>query len=1050
MCDVNSSTHNNRILLPKRPSAPVLPPGRDLARTERLSSPFIVVLGLLIEGAALFHDVGKAAKIFLDKLSPNTGPIADPVRHEVISALVLKTITERHQSDRGWIAELSSPQTAAAAIRDAWNKLFELASDDAFIKSLETNDERKGKLPLADKRFPIMRALTALVLTHHRLPSGVSRGGTIVANTGNLVRHDMAARLNQMKGRNKKAPNLFDIPKDRKPLWEEVSWISVVSEWAKRLAQSKVFEMDGDLLFKACSIHGRAALQLGDHKASALGKQRSLQPSFTLDASRLIANTNHLKKPAEYLSGHLESTRKRSRIAGPDIGLHKTSMQHVTRDEIPTSISSPSARKGTRFRWQVDASKATSSHLTKHAACGFFGVLMAGTGSGKTRAIPAIMAAAGGSLRYTLALGLRALTLQSGDAYIEECGFRRSDVGVIIGSEIAQMLYELKTLRDETNEENGTSAEDPIPEVVVTMDRDATPRLAPAVRYFLTEPDSIRKIGVPILATTIDTLMHAAHAKRGNHLDAMLRLATADLAIDEIDDYGDEDQAAIGRLVFLSGAFGRRVLLSSATLTPVTAKVLFQAYREGFLLHAALYGLEKRIDCGWYSDVEGLSKCVRIDAAAEGFAEFLRHHATFTDRIVQDLKMRPAVRKGATILTNGASTKQEYFSEVLKGITLLHDNTSFLDGATGRTLSIGFSRWNNVSPSIEFVEWLSAQNDPDTEYKIIPYNGRLLPAARYHIEKCLDELLTRKPLPNLPDPILTNPLVRKALLGSSKKNLCIVVVTTSLEEVGRDHDFDWAITEPMSQRSLIQMAGRVQRHRLSPCVKPNVGIMQKCLKDVLSGNTSSRTRPFANPGIESRIYGDHDPEIVFHLDDHDASVIYDIEKISERIDVTDVISVSEPVSKLARLERKKLESYLVDGVGRPLSPIHYATQQMALLTSYHADNRIFRRSTQRSYFFTLLFNGDAVHWLRQNTNTKDVDNVDCDFFPININENALFIEPTNLDEVVDHLARRMTEDGNITEFQRTMLLSVEMKLWDPAKARYRYHPWIGMADIESV
>ncbi|WP_438357140.1 hypothetical protein, partial [Burkholderia cenocepacia] len=34
-----------------------------------------------------------------------------------------------------------------------------------------------------------------------------------------------------------------------------------------------------------------------------------------------------------------------------------------------------------------------------------------------------------------------------------------------------------------------------------------------------------------------------------------------------------------------------------------------------------------------------------------------------------------------------------------------------------------------------------------------------------------------------------------------------------MTEVGRDHDYDWAIVDPSSMRSIIQLAGRVWRHR---------------------------------------------------------------------------------------------------------------------------------------------------------------------------------------------------------------------------------------------
>ena len=58
------------------------------------------------------------------------------------------------------------------------------------------------------------------------------------------------------------------------------------------------------------------------------------------------------------------------------------------------------------------------------------------------------------------------------------------------------------------------------------------------------------------------------------------------------------------------------------------------------------------------------------------------------------------------------------------------------------------------------------------------------------------------------------------------------MVATPVEEVGRDHDFDWAIVEPSSYRSIIQLAGRVLRHRKldQDIQNPNIALMQYNLK----------------------------------------------------------------------------------------------------------------------------------------------------------------------------------------------------------------------------
>jgi len=54
-----------------------------------------------------------------------------------------------------------------------------------------------------------------------------------------------------------------------------------------------------------------------------------------------------------------------------------------------------------------------------------------------------------------------------------------------------------------------------------------------------------------------------------------------------------------------------------------------------------------------------------------------------------------------------------------------------------------------------------------------------------------------------------------------------VVLATSVAEVGRDHDYDWAIAEPSSMRSIIQIAGRIQRHRKQAPEIENLYILAK-------------------------------------------------------------------------------------------------------------------------------------------------------------------------------------------------------------------------------
>jgi len=64
-------------------------------------------------------------------------------------------------------------------------------------------------------------------------------------------------------------------------------------------------------------------------------------------------------------------------------------------------------------------------------------------------------------------------------------------------------------------------------------------------------------------------------------------------------------------------------------------------------------------------------------------------------------------------------------------------------------------------------------------------------------------------------------------------------------EVGRDHDYDWAIVEPSSMRSVIQLAGRVLRHRAHVPQCPNVGLLNQNYRSLIN-----KPICFKRPGFE--------------------------------------------------------------------------------------------------------------------------------------------------------------------------------------------------------
>ncbi len=95
-------------------------------------------------------------------------------------------------------------------------------------------------------------------------------------------------------------------------------------------------------------------------------------------------------------------------------------------------------------------------------------------------------------------------------------------------------------------------------------------------KWFKHDPKILKLIQAPVLVSTIDYLMPANEGIRGGRQIApMIRLLTSDLVLDEPDDFGLEDLPALCRLVNWAGMLGSRVLLSTATISPVLAGEAF-------------------------------------------------------------------------------------------------------------------------------------------------------------------------------------------------------------------------------------------------------------------------------------------------------------------------------------------------------------------------------------------------------------------------------------------------------------------------------------------
>lgn len=1024
---------------------------RDLVRSERLAGRFESVARPISRLAALFHDLGKNTTWFQHKLrmAKKSGPLSDYVRHEFISFIVATALFESFDTDFECLTVMADPDVAALCIERAYLQAFSDPDYYAFglraerlsvftrvITRGKDTDARDIRYPDFSVR-PLLSLLSDAILTHHKL-TGARHDKTadrVVANVENLVpRRDKVEKP--------ELEMLFELPKGLVPIWEDSEWIGRLSSVCAALVEPV---SRGELIDrKAFSVIGRAALVLADHKASAYGNHAFPAGDTSPDINAVYANTNRADRPgelAERLAGHMVRVADDCDLAYDVIFSHASRFPGISHIELPTSISEPRADKDSPFRWQADASRVTRKALRHSHQSGFFGVLMADTGTGKTRASGIIMAAAADEAsphRLSVCSGLRTLTLQTGREYTQELRYPADAVSVVIGDEITAELY-----RHEIGEiDTGSETDELVGVDVLRMDSTANERALPhEVHDFVGESLSSATVGLlaaPILVSTIDTLMSVADGRRTGQIAKTLRVATSDLIIDEIDNFGAEDIVAIARLVFLHALFGRRVLISSATVYPEIAHSLFEAYLAGWNAHEAVTGSKHPVFSGWYSN-RTESKCFEIDSVEK----FRSNHRDF---VAETLALPSAVRRRVRV--SGPvrpDYTRAYFQAVTSEIPKLHGDNCVRDVRSGRRLSIGVVKWNNALPSILYATRLTEHGPIDgIEVFVVPYNGTLQAGPRHIVESNLNRMLRRKERGGT-DPILNDPVIRDVLDNrSSATDVVVVVVTTSMEETGRDHDFDWAILEPGSQRSLIQIAGRVRRHRPGDYAAENIVLMQRAFREVRNGETGAIGKPvFAYPGCETPIPGS---QLRLTLPDHEVSRCYDLIALAEGIDARDAISVELPSAFVANAERSLALAYLDGTVVPDRSGVcHFLSDEMAFVHGHSMSRRRFRRSSGQDH--TFFYQDDKVGWgVYVAQAVQNCRNVDA----LELNETRLLLQIETEEKLRSSLASELWgEDTDTETWKSRSLLAVTRPLHSKNAhvGKYLYHRALGFIEF---
>lgn len=563
----------------------------------------------------------------------------------------------------------------------------------------------------------------------------------------------------------------------------------------------------------AMFLWGRLALMLADHFVSA----RRLR----LGASGLLANSAKPGRPPQDLVVHGEEVARLARRLVPLL----TSLDVRLRGLQSEDLSAARRQSRGDFAWQNGARKQAASVKRGQNAIVF---LAAGTGSGKTVAGYSVLAALrpNGPHRVSVALGLRSLTLQTGRVYREQLGLDLFSCLTLIGSSAVSDIH--RTLSGDAPtmpqmESGGTP-------VAESSDHDPDAKKVDllGVLYAEAKTDDLKKmLDTPVLVSTVDYLMAAADWRRARHLWAALRVMSSDLIIDEIDDYSPRDIVALSRLVWLAGANGRNVVVSSATLAPELAKALADAFASGQARWQAMTGApEAAAICAsnlMAAETMSLAPAERAHTAA-GIVKYLHGLGEASLAAAQGR----ALRKGKIIkLPRSAKRIADILIE--EAISMCAEHHEERDGLR---LSFALARFARTKHAARIAECvlarIAAMNLP-VAIKVILYHSKIPLAVKGILEADLDQALSRKKGCDIFESRLARPVLDEMEVRGLSAGI-VLVVATPITEVGRDHDYDIAFIEPSSARSIIQCVGRVNRHRRKTVLTPNVVVFAENLE----------------------------------------------------------------------------------------------------------------------------------------------------------------------------------------------------------------------------
>lgn len=796
--------------------------------------------------SAIFHDIGKNTVGFQSMLRyKGDKKTKQIIRHEFVSYIILSWITRpsgnlstdylflKSLSDGSWIEHIDEFTGFITTDKDT---VYDFLKNEIIWKDVFSTDH------YSDDR-KLIEAVKFVVLTHHIMISynvgrssfhpsffesgvGNSKGAFIRGDINNPeISQEDADRLEElfrfMKTYNTSGGFLpVTSKKNTRVDVINTRFLNVIS----RIASSFIpffqshheWKLSGGTCFDAALV-ARNFMIMGDNKASSLSVE--LPCMETKKNSIAYANTkNNTGALGDDLITHLTRVILHTHKALKAVSYI---VNEIPGNEMPEIITGPSPDA---YAWQNKSVEA----VREFENGGFIAFVIAGTGSGKTIANMKILSAVSDNIRATTILPLMSLTSQTFDSYKDDMGLTSQQVAIVMGEQISSRMT--CEAADETFLQNG-SDEESIENIGQSQLKTETIN----DHRGLTIPDVLHVssggnrqaldvfLTYPVIASTADMLIPGVDLSNKRGMATYLRSVTSDLIIDELDNYSYEDQIILSRLVYQAGLMGRKVIISSATLPPELVDMLAECYKAGYEGYVEFFSIP--FECS----VAIISECQAKLVPIKDFNE--KYNGFIADQIAQ-MESLPVRRRLKTFDFDGGAWHEEFLSEAL----FLHSQNMIPESRT----SFGVIRLNRVDDVISLTRFLLNNPCVPENVRVACLHARFPKVVRNQLDKAFKEILSRK---NGKSPI-ENEHFKKHVYN----DLIVIIVTSNIVETGRDFDFDWAVSEPCSEHSLVQLAGRVRRHRPEEYLETNMSMSETSIKCKTEDHMT-----IENPGIDTSI-----------------------------------------------------------------------------------------------------------------------------------------------------------------------------------------------------